>query len=254
MGTRLSAARLRGRPEHVLTSAQRNTWRPGCWGHFRPRQADYWCGPGGHCAYVLSRRSGVLNYAEYGVEAGSRSQKRQVPLPVVKPVFRGNDEAIRFSDGNRRIGGCGSCLLTPLSGCPTEGVSQMRKLTKKSKVIAVAASVALVAVGGGTAYAYWTTTGSRHRYRRQLRRRRHRDPASQLRRRPGPGQLRARTYTADNSTNTGTVVGALTAKRDHERARVPAGMVHGQRHYLELPRRSEQHRHPGGVGNTGVPR
>jgi hypothetical protein len=36
----------------------------------------------------------------------------------------------------------------------------MRKMTKKSKVAALAASVALVAVGGGAAYAYWSTTGS----------------------------------------------------------------------------------------------
>ncbi|RAX44571.1 hypothetical protein DQ354_14635 [Arthrobacter sp. AQ5-06] len=36
----------------------------------------------------------------------------------------------------------------------------MRKMTKKNKVAAIAASVALVAVGGGAAYAYWTTTGS----------------------------------------------------------------------------------------------
>ncbi|MBP1235306.1 hypothetical protein JOE40_000774 [Arthrobacter sp. PvP102] len=36
----------------------------------------------------------------------------------------------------------------------------MRKMTKKNKIAAVAASVALVAVGGGAAYAYWSTTGS----------------------------------------------------------------------------------------------
>lgn len=36
----------------------------------------------------------------------------------------------------------------------------MRKMTKKNKAAAIAASVALVALGGGAAYAYWTTTGS----------------------------------------------------------------------------------------------
>jgi len=36
----------------------------------------------------------------------------------------------------------------------------MRKMTKKNKIAAVAASAALVAVGGGAAYAYWSTTGS----------------------------------------------------------------------------------------------
>lgn len=36
----------------------------------------------------------------------------------------------------------------------------MRKMTKKSKIAAVAASAALLAAGGGAAYAYWSTTGS----------------------------------------------------------------------------------------------
>lgn len=36
----------------------------------------------------------------------------------------------------------------------------MRKLSKKGKVYAVAASVALVAASGGAAFAYWSTTGS----------------------------------------------------------------------------------------------
>lgn len=36
----------------------------------------------------------------------------------------------------------------------------MRKLSKKGKVYAVAASVALVAASGGAAFAYWTNTGS----------------------------------------------------------------------------------------------
>jgi len=87
----------------------------------------------------------------------------------------------------------------------------MRKLTKKSKVIAVAASVALVAVGGGTAYAYWTTTGtgtgtgtnSTGGGTVTL----HASFAAGL----APGNSVPVTYTADNSSNTGTVVGALTA-------------------------------------------
>ncbi len=36
----------------------------------------------------------------------------------------------------------------------------MRKLSKKGKVYAAAATIALVAASGGAAYAYWTTTGS----------------------------------------------------------------------------------------------
>lgn len=87
----------------------------------------------------------------------------------------------------------------------------MRQLTKKSKVIAVAASVALVAVGGGTAYAYWSTTGT---------------GTGTATNSPGggtvvlhasfdaglaPGNSVPVTYTADNNSNTGTVVGALTA-------------------------------------------
>lgn len=88
----------------------------------------------------------------------------------------------------------------------------MRKLTKKSKVIAVAASVALVAVGGGTAYAYWTTTGagtgtaaaSTGGGTVTL----HANFAAGL----APGNSESVTYTADNGTTTSTVVGALTAK------------------------------------------
>jgi hypothetical protein len=88
----------------------------------------------------------------------------------------------------------------------------MRKLTKKSKVIAVAASVALVAVGGGTAYAYWTTTGAGTGTAANstgggtvtL----HANFAAGL----APGNSETVTYTADDSTNTGTVVGALSAK------------------------------------------
>lgn len=87
----------------------------------------------------------------------------------------------------------------------------MRKLSKKGKVYAVAASVALVAASGGAAFAYWTTTGSGsgaaansagggtvtlH--------------ASFT---PGlaPGNSTPVAYTADNSSKTGTVVGALSA-------------------------------------------
>lgn len=36
----------------------------------------------------------------------------------------------------------------------------MRKLSKKGKVYAAAATIALVAASGGAAYAYWSTTGS----------------------------------------------------------------------------------------------
>ncbi|WP_346925272.1 hypothetical protein [uncultured Arthrobacter sp.] len=87
----------------------------------------------------------------------------------------------------------------------------MRKLTKKSKVIAVAASVALVAVGGGTAYAYWTTTGTGSGTATNS------SGGGTVTLHAGfdaglaPGNSVPVTYTADNSTNTGTVVGALTA-------------------------------------------
>lgn len=87
----------------------------------------------------------------------------------------------------------------------------MRKLTKKSKVVAAAASVALVAVGGGTAYAYWTTTGSGSGTATNS------SGGGTVTLHAGfdaglaPGNSVPVTYTADNSTNTGTVVGALTA-------------------------------------------
>ncbi|WP_311379619.1 hypothetical protein [Arthrobacter sp. ISL-48] len=84
-------------------------------------------------------------------------------------------------------------------------------MTKKNKVAALAASVALVAVGGGAAYAYWTTTGggtgtgtnSAGGGTVTL----HATFAGGL----APGNAQPVAYTADNASNTSTVVGALAA-------------------------------------------
>ncbi|MEV7607787.1 hypothetical protein AB0N65_20330 [Paenarthrobacter sp. NPDC089322] len=87
----------------------------------------------------------------------------------------------------------------------------MRKLSKKSRITATVAGVALVAVGGGAAYAYWTTTGSGN--------------GSATNAAGGgtvtlhatfdaglaPGNEVSVAYTADNSTTSSTVVGALSA-------------------------------------------
>ncbi|SDX58239.1 hypothetical protein SAMN04487912_1192 [Arthrobacter sp. cf158] len=87
----------------------------------------------------------------------------------------------------------------------------MRKLSKKSRITAAVAGVALVAVGGGAAYAYWTTTGSGSGSATNsagggtvtL----HATFAGGL----APGNQVSVAYTADNSTTSGTVVGALSA-------------------------------------------
>ncbi|WP_347108904.1 hypothetical protein AAHB33_19010 [Paenarthrobacter sp. S56] len=87
----------------------------------------------------------------------------------------------------------------------------MRKLSKKSRITAAVAGVALVAVGGGAAYAYWTTTGSGNGTATNssgggtvtL----HATYADGL----APGNQVNVAYTADNSTTSSTVVGALTA-------------------------------------------
>ncbi|GAA3269875.1 hypothetical protein [Paenarthrobacter aurescens] len=87
----------------------------------------------------------------------------------------------------------------------------MRKLSKKSRITAAVAGVALVAVGGGAAYAYWTTTGSGSGEATNssgggtvtL----HANFAGGL----APGNQVNVTYTADNSTTSSTVVGALNA-------------------------------------------
>lgn len=87
----------------------------------------------------------------------------------------------------------------------------MRKLSKKSRITAAVAGVALVAVGGGAAYAYWTTTGSGNGSATNsagggtvtL----HATFAGGL----APGNSVPVSYTADNSTTSGTVVGALSA-------------------------------------------
>ncbi len=87
----------------------------------------------------------------------------------------------------------------------------MRKLSKKGKVYAAAATVALVAASGGAAYAYWTTTGTGSGGAANstgggtvtL----HATFAAGL----APGNSTSVAYTADNASNTDTVVGALTA-------------------------------------------
>ncbi|MDQ0731159.1 hypothetical protein [Arthrobacter sp. B1I2] len=87
----------------------------------------------------------------------------------------------------------------------------MRPMTKKNKIAAVAMSAALVAVGGGTAYAYWSTTGagngsavaSSGNNTVVL----HSTFADGI----APGEIRAVTYTADNSNTSSTVVGSLAA-------------------------------------------
>jgi hypothetical protein len=94
---------------------------------------------------------------------------------------------------------------------PIQGVFLMRKMTKKSKIVAVAAAIALTGVGGGAAFAYWTTTGSGSG-----------SSANSLGGgtvalhatfAPGlaPGNSETVTYTADNASTTNTVVGALSA-------------------------------------------
>ncbi|MHC6220053.1 hypothetical protein [Arthrobacter sp. MMS24-S77] len=87
----------------------------------------------------------------------------------------------------------------------------MRKLSKKGKIYAAAASIALVAASGGAAYAYWTTTGTGSGTAANstgggtvtL----HATFAAGL----APGNSTSVAYTADNGSNTGTVVGALSA-------------------------------------------
>lgn len=88
----------------------------------------------------------------------------------------------------------------------------MRKMTKKSKVLAAAGALALVAGGGGAAVAYWTTTGS--------------GSGTAINAAAGdgavtlhatfdaglaPGNTVDVAYTADNSSSTGTKVGELTS-------------------------------------------
>jgi hypothetical protein len=88
----------------------------------------------------------------------------------------------------------------------------MRKMTKKSKVLAAAGALALVAGGGGAAYAYWTTTGSGG------------GTADNAAAGDGsldltatfdaglaPGNVVDVAYTAANSSTTGTRVGVLTS-------------------------------------------
>ncbi|MEV8146811.1 hypothetical protein AB0O52_01530 [Arthrobacter sp. NPDC080073] len=87
----------------------------------------------------------------------------------------------------------------------------MRKLSKKGKIYAAAATVTLVAASGGAAYAYWTTTGSGSGGAANstgggtvtL----HATFAAGL----APGNSTSVAYTADNASNTDTVVGALSA-------------------------------------------
>jgi hypothetical protein len=87
----------------------------------------------------------------------------------------------------------------------------MRKMTKKSKVLAAAGALALVAGGGGAAVAYWTTLGSGYGTATNSEGNGtvtlHANFADEL----SPGNTVDVLYTADNSSNTGTKVGALSA-------------------------------------------
>lgn len=88
----------------------------------------------------------------------------------------------------------------------------MRKMTKRNKILAAAGALALVTGGGGAAFAYWTTTGSGT------------GTANNASVSDGtlvltatfaddlaPGNEVTVAYTADNSSTTGTKVGALTS-------------------------------------------
>ena len=87
----------------------------------------------------------------------------------------------------------------------------MRKMTNRNKILAAAGALALVTGGGGAAFAYWTTTGS--------------GTGEAANSKGGgtvllhakfdtglaPGNTVNVAYTADNSSKTGTKVGALAA-------------------------------------------
>lgn len=87
----------------------------------------------------------------------------------------------------------------------------MNTMTKKTKAVLAVASAGMLSVGGAAAFAYWTTTGtgtgsataSAGGGTVTL----HSSFAQGL----APGQSTAVTYTADNSSDTSTVVGALQA-------------------------------------------
>jgi hypothetical protein len=84
-------------------------------------------------------------------------------------------------------------------------------MTKKTKAALAVATAGMLSVGGAAAFAYWTTTGtgtgsaaaSAGGGTVTL----HSSFADGL----APGQSESVTYTADNSSDTSTVVGALTA-------------------------------------------
>ncbi|MGO4583006.1 hypothetical protein AB4Z38_03825 [Arthrobacter sp. 2RAF6] len=87
----------------------------------------------------------------------------------------------------------------------------MRKLSKKGKVYAAAAAVALVAASGGAAYAYWTTTGTGSGAAANSSGGGTVSLHATFNAGLAPGNDTSVAYTADNSSNTGTVVGALSA-------------------------------------------
>ncbi|WP_369745481.1 hypothetical protein [Paenarthrobacter sp. AMU7] len=87
----------------------------------------------------------------------------------------------------------------------------MRKLSKKSRVTAAVAGVALVAVGGGAAYAYWTTTGSGNGTATNSAGGGTVTLHATFNGGLAPGNQVDVAYTADNSTSSSTVVGALSA-------------------------------------------
>lgn len=123
----------------------------------------------------------------------------------------GKYEGIDQPEASSLSGSAMAVRLTIKPLPPAKGVSLMRTMTKKNKVLAAAGALALVAGGGGAAYAYWTTTGSGNGTAANsagggtitL----HATFDAGL----APGNSVPVAYTADNGTTSSTKVGALSA-------------------------------------------
>ena len=87
----------------------------------------------------------------------------------------------------------------------------MRKMTRKTKVLATAGALALVAGGGGAAYAYWSTTGAGSGTATNAAANGTVTLHATFDDGLAPGNSVDVAYTADNASTTGTKVGALTA-------------------------------------------
>jgi hypothetical protein len=87
----------------------------------------------------------------------------------------------------------------------------MRKLSRKSKIVAAGAALALTGLGGGVAFAYWSTTGTGSGTGTNSAGGGHVELTASFAGGLAPGGSQPIAYAGTNTSSSSTVVGALSA-------------------------------------------